>query len=55
MQNVWLRTCLKSPVSEHLWPVNMLGGPKHSPNLHSANLVIFLGHSEITSARKVLF
>ena len=28
-KKAWLLKCLKSPVSEYLWRVNMLKGPKH--------------------------
>ena len=31
----------KNPVSEHLWTVNMLKGPKHCLNLHGSVFVIF--------------
>ena len=34
--------CLKSLVSEHLWTVNMLKGPKDCLNLHGSIFVIFL-------------
>ena len=46
---------LKSPVSEHLWTVNMLKGPKHCLILHDSNFVIFLDHSERKLPRKILF
>ena len=47
--------CFKSPVSQHLWPVNMLKGPKHCLNLHGRILVTFFDHSERKSAQKILF
>ena len=55
LQKAGLLKCLKSPVSEHLWTVNMLKGPKHCINLHGSIFVIFFDHSERKSARKTLF
>ena len=49
----WLKS-LKSPVSEHLWTVNMLKRPKHFLNLHGSIFVIFFDHSERESAPKIL-
>ena len=34
LQKAGLLKCLKRSVSEHLWTVNMLKGPKHCLNLH---------------------
>ena len=45
---------LERSVSEHLWTVNTLSGPKHCLNLHGSIFVGFVYHSEKTSARKVL-
>ena len=45
----------KNPVSEHLWTVNMLKGPKHCLNLDGSNFVMFFDHLEIKSAPKTLF
>ena len=44
LQKTWLLKCLKSPVSEHLWTVNMLKGPKHCLNLHGSTFAIFFEH-----------
>ena len=55
LQKAGLLKCLKSPVSEHLWTVNMLKGPKHCINLKGSIFVIFFDHSERKSARKTLF
>ena len=55
LQIAGLLKCLKIPVSEHLWTVNMLKGSKDSLNLHGSNFLFFFGHSEKKSARKVLF
>ena len=44
----------ESPVSEHLWEVNMLKAEKHCLNLHDSVFVVFFDHSEIISARKLL-
>ena len=40
-QRTWLLKCLKSPVTEHLWTINMLNGPKHCPNLDNCSFAIF--------------
>ena len=45
----------KSPVSEHLWTVNMLKGPKDCLILHGSIFVIFSGHSETKSSLLILF
>ena len=50
-QKAWL--CLKRPVSEHLWTVNMLKGPKQYLNLRISSFVIFFDHSQRTSVRKI--
>ena len=39
----------KATVSEHLWTVNMLKGPKHCLNLHGSVFVIFFDHFQIRS------
>ena len=41
-----LPKCIKSPMSEHLWGVNMLSGPKHCLNLHGCIFVIFFDEFE---------
>ena len=35
----------KATVSEHLWTVNILKGPKHDLNPHGGFFVIFFEHS----------
>ena len=45
----------KSLVSEHLWTVNMLKGPKYCLILHGSIFVIFSGHSETKSSLLILF
>ena len=42
-------------MSEHLWKVNMLNGPKDCLNLQGSIFVIFFDHSEMKSAPKILF
>ena len=54
LQKARLLKHLKSPVSEHLWTVNMLKVPKHCFKLHGSFFVIIFDHSEITSAPKSL-
>ena len=54
-QKVRLLKCQKSPVSEHLWTVNMLKGPKHCMNLHDSIFVTFFDHFERKSVPKNLF
>ena len=54
LQKAGLLKCLKSPVSEHLWTVNMLKGLKHCLNLHGGIFVIFLEHLDKKSAQKSL-
>ena len=41
LQNAWLLKCLKRPVSEHFWTVNMLKGSKNFLNLHHSSFAIF--------------
>ena len=45
----------KNPLSEHLWTVNMLNGPKHCLNPHGSIFVIVFDHSETKSAPKNYF
>ena len=45
----------KNPVSEHLWTINMLNGPKHCLNPHGSIFVIVLDRSERKSAANNLF
>ena len=52
LQKTWLLKYLKSHVSEHLWTVSMLKGPKYCLNLHGSKFVIFSEHSKRTSVRK---
>ena len=44
---------LKKPLSEHLWRVNMLKGPKDCLNLHGCIFLIYFDHSEKKSAPKI--
>ena len=55
LKKAGLLRCLKGRVSEHLWTVNMLNGPKDCLNLHGTYLVIFFHLSERKLARKILF
>ena len=55
LQKAGLLNSRKSRVSEHLWTVNMLKGPKDCLNLHSIIFVIFFDHSQIKWAPKILF
>ena len=47
------------PVSEYLWRVNMLKGPKDKQseyaNMHGRIFLSFFDHSERKSAEKILF
>ena len=45
----------KNPVSEHLWTINMLNGPKHCLNPHDSIFVIVLDRSERKSAANNFF
>ena len=45
----------KATVSEHLWTVNMLKGPKHCLNMDGSIFVMFFDHSEKKSPPKSLF
>ena len=54
LQKPKLPKCLKSHVSEHLWTVNILKGPKYCLNPHGSIFFIFFDHSERKSARKNL-
>ena len=45
----------KNPVSEHLWPINMLNGPKHCLNPHGSIFGIVLDRSERKSAANNFF
>ena len=42
-------------MSEHLWMVNMLKGPKDYLNMHGSIFVIFYDQSEKNSAQKIRF
>ena len=54
LEKAGLLKCLKSPVSEHLWAVNMLRGPKNILNQNASNFVVFFDQYERKSARKIL-
>ena len=41
LQKSALLKCLKNLMSEHLWTVNMLKGPKHCSKLHGSILLVF--------------
>ena len=45
----------KKPLSQHLWAVNMLKGPKDCLNLHGSIFLRFFDHSEMESALKIRF
>ena len=47
-----LLKCLKRPVSEHLWAVNMLRGSKRCLNEHGRFFVVFFDQSETKSPQK---
>ena len=55
LQKAGLLKSVKSLVSEHLWTVNMLKGPKECLNLQGSIFVIPFDNSERKSARKPLF
>ena len=55
LEKAELLRCPKSPVSEHLWTVNMLKGPKHCLNPHGSISVIVLDRSERKSTGKSFF
>ena len=44
----------KASVSEHLWTVNILKGPKHGLNSQGSFFVIFFDHPQKKSAPKTL-
>ena len=46
-----LLKCLKSPMSEHLWTVNMLKGPKSCLNFHGSIFVILWSPSKKISSK----
>ena len=54
LQKAGLLKCLKNPVSEQLWAVNMLKPPKHCLNLHGSIFVRLFDPSERKSRRKIL-
>ena len=45
LEKAVLLKSLKNPVSEYLWTVNMLKGPKHCLSLHGSIFLIFFHHS----------
>ena len=45
LQKAALLKCPRSPVSEHLWTVNMLKGPKNSIYMHGSIFATFFDHS----------
>ena len=55
LQKAGLLKCLKSLVSEHLWTVNMLKGPKDCLILHGSIFVIFFDNSQGKPGPKILF
>ena len=55
LEQVGLLKCLNSPVSEHLFIVNMFKDPKDYLNLHGSIFVIFFVQSERKSGPKILF
>ena len=55
LQKAGLLKCQNNVVSENLWTVNMLKGPKDCLNLHGGNFIIYFHHSETKSAPKYLF
>ena len=55
LQKAGLLKCPKSRVSEHLWRVNILNGPKHCKNLQGSFFVRFFDHSQRKSGRNTLF
>ena len=55
LPNAELLKCPKPPVSEHLWLVNMLRGPKNCLNPDGSIFLKFFDHSETKSAPKTLF
>ena len=55
LENAELLKCPKNSVSEHIWTVNMLKGPKHCLNINGSIFVIFFDHSEKKSAPNILF
>ena len=55
LQKAGLLKWLKSPVSAHLWTVNMLKWAKKCLDLHGNIFVIFFDHSERKSAPKNIF
>ena len=55
LQKAALLKCPKSPVSEHLWALNMLKCPKDFLNLHGNIFIIFSDQSELKSAPRTLF
>ena len=54
LQKAGLLKCLKSPVSQHFWVVNMLKAPKECLNLHGSIFVRFFDDSERKSTRQIL-
>ena len=46
---------LKIPVSEQLWIVKILKGPKECLNPHGSIFLTFLVHTERKPAQKILF
>ena len=55
LQKAALVKCLKGHVSEHLWTVNMLRGPKHCLNQHGSVFVVFFDQDERKSAQKKFY
>ena len=55
LEKVGLFKYLKGTVSEQLWTVSMLKGPKDNLNLHGSIFAIFFVQSETRSAQKILF
>ena len=55
LQKAALFKCLESPISEKLWTVDRLKGPKHCLNLQGSIFVRFFDDAEWKSAQKTFF
>ena len=47
-----LHECIPGPVSEHLWVVNVLTGPKHCRSLKQSTFTVLFFYCDIDRPRK---
>ena len=54
LRKTWLLECLKDPVWEHPFSMNLLTGPKDRWNLHEKTCILWIDQSKMNWVRKCL-